>query len=126
MLRVADASSGGYITVEAGAKIAAGSTTGATILQLNGDGSPAVFQLNNNGSQTASNAGVLRLNGAAPTGSVLLGDNNTFSIGKLIVANGGALTIGKAAGAVTGGVVAITGSVPGSIGTQTSTIGTAA
>ena len=117
-------SGGGFITVEAGAKIAAGSTTGAQFLQLNGDGSPAVFQLNNNGSATASTVDNLRLSGAAPTGSVLLGDNNTFSVGRLVVVDGGALTLGKAAGAATGGVVKITGVVPGSPGTSTSSIGT--
>ena len=117
-------SGGGYITVEAGAKIAAGSTIGAQTLQLNGDGSPAVFQLNNNGAATASSADTLKLNGGAPSGSVLLGDNNTFSIGKIIVPDGGTLTIDKAALATTGGVLKITGSVPGTPGTAVSTIAT--
>ncbi len=117
-------SNGGYITVEAGAKIAAGSTTGAQVLQLNGSGSPALFQLNNNASQTASNTDRLKLNGGSASGSVFLGDNNTFNVGQLIVPDGGNLTVDKAASATIGGILKITGIVPGTPGTASSTIGT--
>ena len=123
VLRTTNASTGGYVTIEAGAKIAAGSVTGAQVLQLNG--SAAVFQLNSNGSATASTADTVKVNGASASGSLLLGDNNTLTVGRLVVPDGGTLTIDKAAGATTGGVVKTSGLVPdlGS-GQKPSTIGT--
>ncbi len=117
-------SGGGYITVEAGATIMAGSTTGAQRLQLNGGAAPAVFQLNNNASTTTSSADGVILNGTNASGSLLLGDNNTFNVGQLIVPDNGSITIDEAPLAVGGGILKLTGVFPGTPGTTPSLIAT--
>jgi hypothetical protein len=114
------ASGGGTIAVDAGASLRVGSTTNSRLINLTGAaGSPAVFEINANTSATINTGNVISLGGVNPEGTVTVGANNTFTVGKIALADGATFTKnGSGTFIVNGNVVeALTGPAPSTFGT---------
>jgi fibronectin-binding autotransporter adhesin len=114
------ATGGGTIAVDAGAALRVGSTTNSRLINLTGAaGSPAVFQINDNASPTANTGNVVNLGGTTPSGTLTVGANNTFTVGKISLADGATLTKNGDGTLIVDGDVAevLTGPAPSTFGT---------
>jgi hypothetical protein len=71
-------------------------------------------KLTNKGASTPSSADTIRLTGAA--GTVLIGDNNTLTVGEIDIVGGGTLNIDKIpnpGGSIKGGTIVVNGTASG-------------
>jgi autotransporter-associated beta strand protein len=119
LFRVQAQGTGGIISIDAGATIAAASTTGAQLITMTGfTGFSSTLKLNNNATATASNADDLQLTGFAPAGALDIGTNNTFTVGRINLVDDAEL-VKKGVG-----TVVVSGAVTGTSGIATSNFAT--
>lgn len=114
------ATGGGTVSIDAGATLRVGSTSNSRLISLTGAiGNPAVFQINDNASATASTGNVISLGGTTPSGTLTVGANNTLTVGKIALANGATLTKNGAGTLIVNGnvVEVLTGQAASTFGT---------
>lgn len=114
------ASGGGTIAIDAGAGLQVGSTTNSRLISMTGDSAnAAVLKINDNAAPTNSNANALNLGGTTPLGTLTVGANNTFTLGKIALADGATLTKNGDGTLIVNGNVAevLTGPAPSTFGT---------